>query len=443
MNERYKQRPEITVPKNIDVPLAEKSILNNGVQVHVLDCCEQEVVRVSFVFHAGTTMQSMPFSASATANLLSEGTRDYTAHQIAEMLDYYGSYYDISLDRDYAVITFVSLSRFFDRTMDLAREILLGPAFDGNELRIYCDKRKHRLAVERSKIGQQARELFGSSLFGAAHPYGAAYSEDCYDRLSREDIVSLYRSLYVSGNCFVVASGRVGERERAAINALAGDIPKGEAADMPSFPSVHSDRNVFKPYEGALQSAVRIGRILFPKSHPDYIPTQVLTTVLGGYFGSRLVHNLREERGYTYGVFSGMVNLQYAGYMAVTTEVGAQATPDAVAQIFAEMQRLRDERVGEQELRMVRNIMTGEIMRILDGPFGIADVTIENIQNGVDNSFLNGYMEQILSITPEKLQEIAVKYLDPSEFTTVVVGDPALEEAFGTGSQMRPNRICK
>lgn len=416
-------RPEISIPRKVDAPLPESASMPNGVPVYVLDCCTETVVRVSFVFHAGTTMQRVPFSASTTANMLSEGTKNYTAQQIAESLDYHGSFFDVALDRDFAVVTFVSLSKFFARTMEIAREILLHPVFDEGELRAYCDKHKHRLAVERSKISHRARELFSISLFGSDHPYGASFSEDYYDRLTRDDIAAFFRSLYVSGNCFVVASGSVGEQERSLINALAADIPAGVRTPDPVFPAVRSETRVFKSHEGAVQSSIRIGKILFPRTHPDYIPMQVVTTILGGYFGSRLVRNLREERGYTYGVFSGMVNLQYAGYMAVSTDVAAAATEDALRQIFLEMERLRTELVGGEELRIVRNIMTGEIMRILDGPFGIADVTIENIQNGRDNTFLEEYMEQVRTITPGIILETAGRYLSPESFTTVVVGD--------------------
>ncbi len=417
-------RPPLHVTTHIDIPNPETHTLKNGVKLYVLDCCEQDVVRFSFVFRAGSASQDVPFSASAAANLMSEGTAQHTAHEIAELLDFHGSNFEAALDRDWAVLNFVSLSKFFPQTLAVAREMLLEPTFADHEVAIYREKRKQRLALERSKVSMRARELFGQALFGPGHPYGVFHDEVLYDTLMRDDIVDFWRRHYVAGNCFVVCSGKVGEAETAALGALAGDIPIGDAASQPSFPAPESSPYIFAPHDGAVQSAIRMGTLLFPRTHPDFAGMQVLTTVLGGYFGSRLVHNLREERGYTYGVFATMVNLQNAGYMAIATEVAAAATDDSIFQIKHEIERLRNEPVPVDELEMVKNIMTGEVMRILDGPIGIADVTIENICNGMDNCSNSQWLHEVRSITPERLLDLARRYLDPEKLTTVVVGPP-------------------
>ena len=424
-----KPQPPVRIPESIDIPVPQVTTLANGVKLYTLDCTEQDVIRFSFVFRAGTAVQHAPFTASSTANLLSEGTTLHTAQEIAEALDYHGSYFDVSLDRDYAVLNFVSLLKHFPQTLDIAREIVLAPAFPENEIAMYREKRKQRLAVERSKPAAKARELFTATLFGADHPYGVSYGEALYDKLTREDITSFYRERYTAGNCFVVCSGKVGAAERDMIAAVAAGIPCGGTVDGANFPPAVSKPFAFMGHEGAVQSAIRIGTLLFPRTHPDFVAMQVVSTVLGGYFGSRLVRNLREEHGYTYGVFSTMVNLEHAGYLAIATEVATEVTRDAIDQIFAEMERLRTEPVPEEELQMVRNIMTGEVMRVLDGPFGIADVTIENVSNGTGNDYNDRWLAQVRSITPERVLEVARQYLDPARFTTVVVGDPAQEIA--------------
>ncbi len=418
--------PEIRIPERIDIPTALSEELPNGVRLYRLDCSDQEVARVSFVFHAGSSVQSVPFSASATANLLSEGTERYSAQEIAEKLDFYGSYYDVSLDRDYAVITFCSLLKFLPQTLEIAREILLYPTFPEEEIAVYCSKRKQRLAVERSKVSVQARELFTKTLFGPDHPYGISYPEMLYDNLSRDTILSFYRQYYTAQNCFVVSSGQIKEQEREQIATLAADIPTGDPITPSRIAAAMPERFAFNAYPGAVQSAIRIGIPLFPRSHPDFIALQVAATLLGGYFGSRLVHNLREECGYTYGVFAAMVNLEQAGYLAIATEVATEVTADAVKRIFDEIIRLRTTLVEEKELQMVRNIMLGEVMRILDGPFGVADVTIENVENGTDNSYLHRLLHEVRTITPERILEIAQQYLAPERFTTAIVGDGSI-----------------
>ncbi|MEG1612311.1 MAG: insulinase family protein, partial [Alistipes sp.] len=143
---------------------------------------------------------------------------------------------------------------------------------------------------------------------------------------------------------------------------------------------------------------------------------------LGGYFGSRLMHSLREERGYTYGVVAAMVNFEREGYFAVATQVGSEVTKDALTQIYIEIERLRSEPISEQELSLVKNIMAGETMRILDGPFGIADVTIENILCDKDNAVIAENIRRIRAVTPADVQRLAVQYLRRDDLVTVIAG---------------------
>lgn len=414
--------PEIKVPKAVALPVPETVRLPNGLEVHLIQTPGQEVVRVSFVYEAGSAVQSKPFVASTTLNLLAEGSGRYTAHEIAEKLDFVGSYFDVTIDRDYAVATFCSLEKFFEPTLEIMGEIMLRPTFPENEVEIYTRKRMEWLAVERSKPAIKARELFSQALFGDEHPYGISSPEADYLNLTRADVEDFYRRFFVTDNCFVVCSMGNDPAQREALLKLLGEMPRGLAADGPVLPAPQSVPYGFLPIDGAVQSAIRIGRLLFPRSHPDFVGMQVLTTLLGGYFGSRLVQNLREERGYTYGVMAAMVNLREAGYLAIATEVAAGVTQDAVAQIFAEMERLKTEPVTEDELENVKRSMTGEVMRVLDGPFGIVDVTIESIQADIRRDYINGFIREVDATTPERIMTLAQKYLDRNTFTTVIAG---------------------
>ncbi|MCM1151450.1 MAG: insulinase family protein [Alistipes sp.] len=414
--------PPLTVPSSVEIRGADKELLPNGVALYALPADDFEVLRVTFVFHAGSAVQEKPFAASTTANLLAEGTRNLTAREIAERLDYYGSWFDVNLDRDYAYISFATLSKFCRPTLDVAEEILLRPVFPEEELRTYCAKRKQRLRIDRQKVDVQAREAFAEALFGARHPYGISFDEALYDTLTRDDVQRFYRTHYTAENCFVVCSGRIGDDERRAVAAIAGRLPHGAAARA-MFPEPETHRKVLIDRPGAVQSSIRIGRLLFDRRHPDFVGMQVVATVLGGYFGSRLMQNLRERHGYTYGAMAAMVNFDRAGYLAVATQVGAEATGAALGEIYAEIERLREEPVPEEELSLVKNILTGEMMRILDGPFGIADVTIENILCGADNSIIDENLSDIRAMTPADVRRLAQKYLKREDLVTVVVGE--------------------
>ena len=191
-------QPVIT-PSEVELQEARRTSLRNGIDLYTLPSDDFGVLRISFVFRAGSARQQVPFSASAAANLLSEGSTRMTAQQIAEQLDYYGSWYDVNIDRDYAYINFATLSKFFDQTLDVAGEILLRPAFPEGELRIYAAKRRQRLSIERTKIDVRAREAFARALFGAAHPYGISSDESAYDLLTRDDVVAFHRRHYTAG----------------------------------------------------------------------------------------------------------------------------------------------------------------------------------------------------------------------------------------------------
>ncbi|MFR9620746.1 MAG: pitrilysin family protein [Rikenellaceae bacterium] len=408
--------------KDIALQSAECQTLSNGIKLYTLNNDQFEVLRISFVFDAGTSVQTHPFSASAAANMLCEGSKTMSAHQIAEELDYYGSYFDVNIDRDNVYVNFCSLSKFVEQTLRVAEQIILHPTFAQEEVDRYRDKRKQRLMIELEKVETKAREEFAKSLFGTTHPYGISHSESEYDNLTRQQIVDIYERFYCAERCFVVCSGHIGESERQQIVELASAIPQGEKRATRTMPEAVSRPFHLVECSDAVQSSIRIGQRMFTRSHPDFLGMQILATTLGGYFGSRLMQRLREQRGLTYGVMSTMVNFAHDGYFAIATQVGIEATHEAIEIIMEEVERLRTEPIGDEELEMVRRIMVGEIMRILDGPFGIADVTIENILCGDDNDVIARNVARIESYTSQQLLELAQRTIDPEAMVCVVAG---------------------
>ena len=382
------KQPRLTIPSEVSLHEPLRRTLPNGVAIHALCAAEFEVVRVTFVFRAGSAQQRKAFVATSTANLLSEGTRDMTAQQIAE-------------------------------------QILLHPLFPEEEVASYREKRKQRLRIERMKVETEAREAFARALFGAEHPYGISAPEAAYDDLTRDDLLDFYARHYVARNCFVVCSGAADTAVVDAVAEVAGQLPAGTDDTAVPFPPAVTTPYAAVSHPEAVQSSIRVGRLLFGRNHPDYVGMQVVAMLLGGYFGSRLMQNLREANGFTYGVVAAMVNLEQAGYLAVATQVARDATDRALAEIYREIERLRTEPVAEEELSLVRNMMTGEMMRILDGPFGIADVTIENILCRQPNASVSDNLRRIRAITPADVQRLAVKYLSREALVTVVAGDTA------------------
>lgn len=416
-----KQAPAIVIPERLEITPAHCHTLSNGIKLYTLQADEFEVVRLSLVFHAGSVVQRSPFVAGATANLLAEGSIHFTGREIAERLDFYGSYFEVNLDRDYVYISFCSLRKYFAPTLEMAEEILLHPAFPAEEVDTYRRKGRQRLEIERQKVEVTAREAFVQGLFGGDHPYGVVYPAESYDALHREALAEHYHRCYTASNGLAVCSGHVGSEELQAIRSLCEKLPTGEPLTV-DFPTAQSLTEQRIARAGAVQSAIRVGRLLFTRNHPDFVGMQVVATILGGYFGSRLMQNLREEHGYTYGIMAAVVNFEQAGYFAIATQVGAEVTQEALHEIRHEIERLRNELISEQELTLAKNMLTGEMMRILDGPFGIADVAIENLLSGMDQESTNRNLLEIRSITPERIRSLARQYLAPESLTTIVVG---------------------
>jgi predicted Zn-dependent peptidase len=169
-----------------------------------------------------------------------------------------------------------------------------------------------------------------------------------------------------------------------------------------------------------------MGRQMFSRNHPDFAGMKVLNAILGGYFGSRLMNNLREDKGYTYGIGSSVVPLRDGGYFVISGEVGAEVTKEALSEIKSELQRLCDEPVPESELSLVRSYLSGEMLRACDGPFAQAEMYRELIEDGLDVSHFNDLINTVQHINAKQLQDLAIKYLNPDDLFTLIVGPEAI-----------------
>ncbi len=414
--------PSVSLPEKLSLPHYQTFSGANSVKLYSMQAGESPVVRLSVVFHGGSSHQSHPFAASSTINMLSEGTQKYSSAEISEILDFYGIFYDTSIDRDYSIVTINALEKFLPKALELLEELIIRPIFDERELEIYKSKRKEQLKIEREKSAYLARELFSKSLFGKHHPYGTISEGSQYDTLTTKHLKEFFTENYCAQRAFAVCSGSISESSSKAILSTLEKLPQGSPQVEVPNPELETTLRAHIEREGALQSSIRIGLPLFKKGDPLYDQMQVVAMILGGYFGSRLVQNLRETKGYTYGIYAAMVSMERLGYFAIATDVTAEHTEDAIEEIFYEIERLGREPITEQELEVVRSMIVGEVMRILDGPFGVADILIDNIQAGVDKEYLENFLDLVRNITPERISELTCKYLPREKMVVVTVG---------------------
>ncbi|MES2131559.1 MAG: pitrilysin family protein [Bacteroidota bacterium] len=420
-----KLAPDFKTIDKIDIQQAEVATLDNGIKVYTIDSGSQELTKIEFIFKAGMYYQNQTLVASAANNLLETGTKNYTANQLSDEIDFFGSFFECAVDQDYATLALFSLNKYLDKSLHYVEEIIKYPTFPKDEFEIYISNKKQKHLVNSQKVNVLARRRFTELVFGEEHPYGRDVKTEDFDKLNLDTIKAFYKSHYHSSNCTIVASGKLPANLITVLNQFFGQTIWGDIQPV-NEPSAKlqttTQQKHFIERPDAIQSAVRIGRVLFNKKHPDYFKFQVLNTILGGYFGSRLMANIREDKGYTYGIGSGLSSLVNTGYFFISTEVGADVTNNTLEEIYKEIKLLREELVDAEELETVRNYVLGQFLRSVDGPYALADKFKAIWEFGLDYDYFEKYFEAVKTITPAEIKALANTYLQEKDLIELVVG---------------------
>jgi zinc protease len=405
---------------------AEKVSLDNGIPLYVINAGTQELAKIDFVFNAGSKFQKNSCQAKAVNSLLTEGTTSKSASQIADELDYYGAFLENSFSADKGGFSLYSLNRQLENVLPIIKEVFTEAVFPENELNIYIQNEKQRLEVNSKKNAFIARKHFYSNLFGPEHPYGRSAELSDYDALKREDLLPFYERYYSGDNCIIVISGKIGSEIIQLMNKTFGSKEWLSGSGRPEHKlmpaTAANEKRVIIEKKDALQTALKIGKPLFNRKHTDFHGMLVLNTILGGYFGSRLMKNIREDKGYTYGIHSNIQSFIEDGCFFIETEVNVANRQNAVDEIFKEMQLLSVQPVGAEELTVVKNYLMGSFLRSIDGPFSLAERIRMLIDNEIDYRYYENYVEVIKTISPEQLLQLANKYLTPDSMHQIIVG---------------------
>jgi zinc protease len=417
--------PAFHAVEKIHLVEAKKLQLKNGIPVYLLDAGTQEVTRIEFIFQAGIRHQDQSLVASAVNDMLDEGTHTRDAEAIAEELDFYGAFIETETQHDLASFTLFSLNKHLLATLPIVKDIIHNAAFPEAEFAIYLSNKRQKFVVDSDKVSTLARRRFNELLFGANHPYGTVTKLEDFHSLNRNSLSDFHKKNYTSDRCTIVVSGHLPEGILESLDEFFGDKNwQGNKSDNDTLPLPVSDTQRVHTIEkdGAVQSAIRIGRVLFNKRHDDYLGMQVLNAVLGGYFGSRLMANIREDKGYTYGIGSGMVSMYDSGYFVISTEVGVDVTNAALEEIYKEIEILQTDLVSEDELELVRNYLIGVFLRSTDGPFAIGDRLKSLLGYDLGYEYYDRYVKTIRTISAEQLRDLAKKYLQKKDLIELVAG---------------------
>lgn len=415
--------PEFRQVEDINFLKPEKKQLDNGIPVFIINAGKQDLVRIELIFENVNWNENKPLQAIAVNHLINNGTEKLTAKDIAEKVDYFGAFLQTEYGADQSSVKIYTLNKHLSSVLPILRSILTESIFPEQELAIFAQNQKQSLQVNLQKNDFLARKHFAYGLFGNS-TYGSDIQIADYDNIKREDLLEYFKAAYKPENCTIFVAGKFEEAEYNLLNKTFGKDWENQlpsAINKFSFEAMKAD-DVFLEKPEAVQSAIRMGRRAINRTHPDFAGLQVLNCLLGGYFGSRLMANIREDKGYTYGIGSAVVSLRDAGYFFIATEVGADVCAAALSEIEKEINLLKTNLVASPELDLVRNYMLGSMLGSLENAFSHIDKFKNVYFSNLDYQYYQDYIKIVKTISPEKIQELAITYLDFDNFTKVIVG---------------------
>jgi len=407
---------------NLHLKPYKKLTLKNGIDVYTVEAGAEEVMSVEWVYYAGNWYEDKNLVAATTNLMLKNGTSSKTAFQVNEHFEYYGSYLNRACHSETATMTLHCLTKHIKELLPVIRELLTDSVFPEEELAISVQNMKQRLKVSLKKNDFVAGRLIDVYLYGDQHPYGRFSKEEDFDALTRDQLLDFYKKYYQQGKLVLFVAGRLPENLEELLNENFGDLsnkPIAEKKHIINDAAEKKYRVVNDP--NGVQGSIRIARPFISRHHPDYMKSQVLNMLFGGFFGSRLMDNIREDKGYTYGIHSYFQNHIHDAAWMISTEAGKDVSEATIAEVYKEMKILREELVETDELMLVKNFLMGTVLGDLDGPFHIIARWKNIILNNLDENYFYQSIDTIKSINAKELQDLANKYLIPEDFYELVV----------------------
>lgn len=416
--------PDFKVIQTVNLPGPQTYTLDNGIALHVINIGEQPVVRLECIFEAGNWYESEAAASYFAVKMLTEGVEGMTSQEISEAFDQVGAFTELTHTSDRVGIVVYCLSRFLPEVLPLVQKLIRSATFPGKEFQELKNITVQNLKVNREKTAYLATTEFRARLFGTGHPYGQSQNAEEIEALGLDAVKAHYERFIRNGKFTAVLAGQITEADVQHVNATLGqnsfDIEAGEFSFQASEPYQGTEAIVDRPE--SVQSSIRMGRVLFNRHHPDYFKMLVTNEILGGYFGSRLMKNIREEKGLTYGISSHVVTLRNEGYLMIGTDVKKEFTQQTIDEIKKEISRLQTELVDAEELQTVKSFMAGEFAGSLNTAFEVADRRKILLLDSLPANFFNQYIERIHATTAEDVMEMANNYLHAEDMVTVVAG---------------------
>ena len=415
--------PAINPIDRFHLPKVETVSFSNGNNLHKFALGTQPVVRVEWIFNTGSRVEEKTGISFFTSKMLAEGTSALTSPQIQEFLAQFGAFLEVNPGNERLNITLFSLEKHLAELIPFIKNLLTDSIFPEEQLTKMKQIQLQGIQVNLEKTAYLAGVAFRELLFNNNHPYGKHLNLEVIDAIKKDDLIRFFKEELLNKRCDIVLTGGFSTESVSLIERLFGtDNVVACNVKKPLPRLVKPTREIVLEKEGSVQSSVRYGRILFNHSHEDYFDAYILNEILGGYFGSRLMQNIREEKGYTYGIHSSIVPMQEGGYFVIGTDVKREFTKNTIEEIEKELQLLIDVPVSDNELETVKNYMLGSFVGDIQTPFSIADKYKTIYFNGLGYDYYDRFFARIQSITAADIQTVAKKYFIPAEMSYVISG---------------------
>jgi len=421
-----KKTPSFQKIEVIDILKATQEKLENHIPVYKIKTGSNPVMRLELFFPSGTLAETQNNSSLFTSKMLLEGTQSRTASEINEYIERFGAFIEIGQGFDQFYITLYVLEKHLKKILPIIKDLLTEAIFPQNELTLVKQIAKQNLEINSQKNAFIASRKLREVIFGSEHPYGKLMTEESIKDITQEHLLEFYGDRIKNKAFEIFMASSLENNELENIEHFFGQAkyqkiskPRRIVVKEENLPT---EKEILIEMPDKVQSSIRIGKKLFNKSHEDFFKVKILNTIFGGYFGSRLMKNIREDKGLTYGIYSQIVTLQYGGYWVIGADVNKENTRPAIKEIFNEMTKLSEESIDIEELERVKNYIMGAFASSINTAFDLIDKFKALHFYNLGYDFYDNYFQTIHQITPEEIQETAQKYLEPESFTTVIVG---------------------
>ena len=395
----------------------------SGLSAFILEHGDQEVCRLEYAFPAGKWYEPYTGISYFTAKLMVEGTLQKSSGAVQQIIAQHGAFFEISAGNDQVVLSMYCLSRYLKPMATLMEEMIEQPAFSVEEFEKLRIQARQNYFLNTDKTSYLAGRSFLSVLFGDQHPYGLSMDDKAIDKIALEDIVKFHQHSFHWNQARVFVCGKGKELALSVKDLLQRKNTLGPVLGKPIYTTIRvTSENIKIEKLGAVQSTVKGGFLIPTRMDQDYPAMYMYNEIFGGYFGSRLMQNIREDKGFTYGIHSAMVHDPHVAYWTMQADVNGENAEATVREIKVEMRKMREEKVSEEELSVVKNYILGSFISSLDTPFTFMDKFKTSYFNSLGENYYEELMQQLLAVTSDQIQDVAMRYFDPEQLNIVVAG---------------------